>query len=144
MLETVIQEQTAAIKDLTAAIREFMAAKNTGENTSPNAAPKTEEEKVKAPVEPPKPKVAKAKPKEEKTELDLMNEVIEEEEGLPAGERDDAYYKTHVQPHCLQLVAKNKAALVEIVNGHFKAKSAKDIPADKWDELVKLVKAELV
>jgi hypothetical protein len=172
-LEEVIKEQTAAIKEQTLVLQKLVTAIAVnvagkkdqiallnyadGDAEPTNFIPATgatdiilveaddqryavTEGPTTVPAEAPRAKKAKAAPKSE--ELQMMEEVIAAEE-LPSGERNDAYYVANIQPICLELVAKNKPALVAIVTEHFGAKSAKLIPSDKWDELVTLVKAEL-
>jgi hypothetical protein len=160
-LEEVIKEQTAAIKEQTLVLQKLVTAiavnvagKKFGTESmafcgAADAIPLEAVDRRYAVVEDvPAPAAEKTKPKKaapKSEELQMMEEVIAEEATfkLPDGERNDAYYVQHVQPICLELVTKNKPALFKIVNERFGAKSAKLIPADKWDELVAAVKAEL-
>jgi len=154
-LEEVIQEQTTAIKALTAALVGFkMPSAEVRASTPPSAEkPKTEAAKQQSV----KPK-AKTPEAEQKEDMDAVleeamanGEDAEEEDtsALPKGERNEAYIRAHIMPSLLQLAKlTDKEAVLKLL-GQFKtadgskvSKSTDLKPAD-LERVIKVVNAKI-
>jgi hypothetical protein len=152
-IENKIEELTAAVNLLAHTIQKLVtvgAVQASGTAKSPEAAFKAAEAQAEV-SEKPKAEKAKAekpkaeKPKADKTDKELLDEVLAEAEtddGLPAGERDEEYYKKHVRPHIIALGDKDRAAAIGILES-FGVKKAQEVPTAKWGELVDAIKAAL-
>jgi hypothetical protein len=102
------------------------------EEVSPPASEKKSRKKAEKPA--PEPAV----------EDDYQDVGKEEPAGLPGGTRDYDFFVKYVQPFFNQMVAAGKKPeLAKLVVGTYKVKKGNDIPADKWDEVVAALKAEL-
>lgn len=154
-IENKIEELTAAVTLLSTTIQKLVtvgAVQASGTAASPEAAFKAAEAQAavsekpataKAPATTKAPKAEKAKA--DKTDKELIDEVLAEAEaddGLPAGERDEEYYKKHVRPHIVALGDTNRPAALEILES-FGVKKAMEVPTEKWGELVTKIKAAL-
>jgi hypothetical protein len=148
-IEKTIEDLTVAINALTGNIQKLItigAVQAAGFAKSPEAAFKAAE--AQAAVSAPKTEKPKAqtKAKADKTDKELLNEVLEEAEsddGLPAGDRDAAYYEKHVRPHFMALADANRDSAVALLDS-FGVKTAKALDASRWGELVAAVKDTLV
>jgi len=147
-LEQAIQDNTKVLQSIATSLA-VLAAKG---GFTP-AAPVTET-KAEAPKAEEKPKAeAKAKPKAEdkpvaeKTDKELMAEVLAEEDdllgmdepeaevsapALPAGERDLKYAKDHLVTPVFSKLGREE--LVSVLD-KFNAKRITEVPPAKWDEL---------
>lgn len=150
-IEKTIEDLTAAVTVLSSTIQKLVtvgAVQASGTAKSPEAAFKAAE--AQADVSAEKPKTTKApkteKPKADKTNQELLEEVLEEagvtDDGLPAGERDEEYYKKHVRPHIIALGDKDRPAAIAVLES-FGVKKAPDLDPAKWGALVDAVKAAL-
>jgi hypothetical protein len=159
-LEQAIQEQTVAIKALTAVLTSFkFPSAGAVEPSRPQEKSKTEPAKA-ATVEA-KPAKEKAKtPEAEQKEalqevLDEEGEFEEEEEeevnpnALPVGKRDEAYIRVHIMPKLLDLAKATSKETVLALIGKFKTVSGEkvvkstDLKGTDLEKVLELVRAEM-
>lgn len=136
-LEQAIAEQTAAIKEQTAVLTKLVTAisviaASAGKATLAAAEP--------AATEAPKEEKMTRRKREAAMDIpvvdpDNLPEGDAKKSPLPEGERNDAFYKEHVQPVLLGLAAVDKEVLKDMFKKFGVAKGSELKPAD-WDAAV--------
>lgn len=142
-LEQAIAEQTAAIKEQTAVLTKLVtaAAIIAAGNKAPQILSGAADTKKAA-----EPEVGTGEQESEKKPTrrqreSRMDVPVKDENNLPPpaaervlpeGERDEAYYKAHVQPTLLKLAGMDKDVLIDMFK-KFGVKSGKELTPDTWD-----------
>lgn len=142
-LELALQENTTSINNLIAAIQALTlpAVTVSAADSKPTEEP-VKETKPKPRSKPAaKPEPQAEEPQAEEDFADLLEEVDASlgETGipqLPAGERNEAYYKANVQPTLLTLAKLSRDVLVTLLQDQFKSAKGNLVPVAQWDHLV--------
>ena len=135
-LEDAIKDNTKALQSIATSLAALVAAGK--RDAAPAAEPVAQKAEAKA-----KPAAKAEKPLAEKTNADLLDEVLEEAGDdllggevddtpkLPAGERDVNYARTHLLP----VLSKLKRPEIDKLLGKYGASKITEVPTDKWDEV---------